>query len=105
MKSLKEFINEAVNKWDTLFKKYFGNDYKNHLKTKTAIFDGTDEDEQDTWVSKLEIDGWLTIDIGRDTDTFVMVAVLPISSSDKAYAEKAIKSLKEADEDEIFDIL
>ena len=105
MKDLKEFINEAVNKWDNLFKKYFGNDYKNHLKTKTAVFDGTDEDDLDTWVNKLENDGWLTIDIGGDTDTSIMVAVLPKSSSDKEYAEKAIKSLEEADEDELFDML
>ena len=38
-------------------------------------------------------------------DAFVTIAVLPKSPSDKLYMDKAIKSLQDADEDDVWDML
>ena len=39
MKDIKQFIFESRNKWDELFNKYFGNDYKKHLNVKHRVLD------------------------------------------------------------------
>ena len=58
MKDIKQFLFEARDKWNDLFKKYFGNDYLNHLQVKHKVFDYTDDDEHLEWTGKLEEKNW-----------------------------------------------
>ena len=106
MKDIKQFLFESRNKWDELFNKYFGNDYKKHLNVKHIVLDYEDEEKHDLWVDALEDDDWTVIELaGDDMDAFVTIAVLPKSPSDKLYMDKAIKSLQDADEDDVWDML
>ena len=70
------------------------------------MLDYEDEEKHDLWVDALEDDGWTVIELaGDDMDAFVTIAVLPKSPSDKSYMDKAIKSLQDADEDDVWDML
>ena len=106
MKDIKQFLFEARDKWNDLFKKYFGNDYLNPLQVKHKVFDYTDDDEHLEWTGKLEEKDWTIIELANDDmDAYVTVAVLPKSPSDKSYMDKAIKALQDADEDDVWDML
>ena len=70
------------------------------------MLDYEDGEKHDLWVDALEDDGWTIIELaGDDMDAFVTIAVLPKSPSDKLYMDKAIKSLQDADEDDVWDML
>ncbi len=70
------------------------------------MLDYEDDEKHDLWVDALEDDGWTIIELaGDDMDAFVTIAVLPKSPSDKLYMDKAIKSLQDADEDDVWDML